>query len=106
MGPKTPKKTPSKPKEASTPSAAADDPVQSTSAGPAPPVPDPAAAADVPDIDDVSDDPNEKRKRNLEPFHDCFFLVRCPITEQGKAKALIEESLRNIEGVEIASATN
>jgi hypothetical protein len=57
-------------------------------------------------IDDVSDDPNEKRKRNLEPFHDCFFLVRCPITEQGKAKALIEESLRNIEGVEIASATN
>ena len=59
MGPKTPKKTPSKPKEASTPSAAADDPVQSTSAGPAPPVPDPAAAADVPDIDDVSDDKEE-----------------------------------------------
>ena len=50
MGPKTPKRTPSKPKVASTP--AATDPVQSTSAGPDPPVPDP-------DIVDVSDEEEE-----------------------------------------------
>ena len=49
MGPKTPKKTPSKPKEAAT------DPVQSTSAGPDQPVPDPA-----PDVIDVSDEEEEK----------------------------------------------
>jgi len=59
MGPKTPKKTPSKPKVASTQAPAATDPVQSTSAGPDPPIPDPGAAADVPDVVDVSDDEEE-----------------------------------------------
>ena len=67
MGPKTPKKTPSKPKVASTPAAAVADPVQSTSAGPAPPVPDPVAAADVP-IVDVSDE--EEEEISLWTFYD------------------------------------
>lgn len=56
-------------------------------------------------IDDVADEPNEKRKRNLNPFDDCFFLIRCPVTDQGRAMRMIQEALKDITGVEIASAT-
>ena len=66
MGPKTPKKTPSKPKVASTPALAATDPVQSTSAGPDLPISDPVAAADVPDVA-VSD---EEEEIDLWTFYD------------------------------------
>lgn len=57
-------------------------------------------------IDALSDTPNEKRKRNLEPFHDTFFLIRCPISEHGKVNAILEEALRGVAGAEFASATN
>lgn len=57
-------------------------------------------------IDEVTDDPDEKRKRNLEPFHDTFFLVKCPISEQGRVNAILSEALKEIEGAEVASATN
>lgn len=58
-------------------------------------------------IDDVADEPNEKRKRNLEPFHDTFFLIRCPITEQGRVFDLLKNLLAaEVEGAEIVSATN
>jgi len=67
MGPKTPKKTPSKPKVASTPAPAATDPVQSTSAGPDLPISDPVAAADVPDVVAVSD---EEEEIDLWTFYD------------------------------------
>jgi hypothetical protein len=57
-------------------------------------------------VDEVTDEPDDKRKRNLEPFHDTFFLVRCPITEQGRVMQLLTNAMQEIEGVEIASATN
>lgn len=56
-------------------------------------------------IDDVTDEPNDKRKRNLEPFNDCFFLVKCSVTDQGKTMRMLQEALKDIENVEIASAT-
>ena len=56
-------------------------------------------------IDDVTDEPNDKRKRNLEPFEDSFFLIRCPVTDQGRAMRMIQEALQDVVGVEIASAT-
>lgn len=57
-------------------------------------------------IEDVVDEPNEKRKRNLEPFAATFWLVKAPISEQGRVTQLIEQALVDIDGVEIASATN
>jgi ParB-like nuclease domain len=65
-------------------------------------------ATDIQDlIDDVTDEPNEKRKRNLEPFHNTFFLVRCPITEQGRVFGMLKDLIeKEVEGAEIVSATN
>ncbi|NDE01742.1 MAG: hypothetical protein EBZ91_08325 [Gammaproteobacteria bacterium] len=55
----------------------------------------------------VVDEPNEKvRKRNLEPFHACFWLVKAPISLQGKITTALTEAVGSLEGVEIASATN
>ena len=55
---------------------------------------------------DVTDEPNAKRKRNLEPFHYCYWLVKAPISEQGRVSKILSESLGAIDGVDIASATN
>jgi len=55
---------------------------------------------------DVTDEPNAKRKRNLEPFHYCYWLVKAPISEQGRVSMILSESLDAIDGVDIASATN
>lgn len=57
-------------------------------------------------IGDVNDEPNDKRKRNLEPFHHTFWLIRAPITAQGAVSELLTTHLSAIEGVEIASATH
>jgi len=57
-------------------------------------------------IGDVVDEPNDKRKRNLEPFHHAFWLVKAPITIQGDVTEKLSVALANIEGVEIASATH
>lgn len=58
-------------------------------------------------IDDVTDEPNDKRKRNLEPFFHAFFLVKCPIAEQGKVFARLKEVLdEESPDTEIVSANN
>lgn len=57
-------------------------------------------------IGDVIDEPNEKRKRNLEPFHNSYWLVKAPITMQGVVTEKIATALAKVEGVEIASATH
>lgn len=58
-------------------------------------------------IDDANDEPDEKRKRNLEPFTSAFFLVRCPIAEQGRVFARIKEILEaESPDAEIVSANN
>jgi ParB-like chromosome segregation protein Spo0J len=55
---------------------------------------------------DVTDEPNAKRKRNLEPFHNCYWLVKAPISEQGRVSMILGEALNSIDGVDVASATN
>lgn len=57
-------------------------------------------------IGDVVDEPNEKRKRNLEPFHHSYWLVKAPITIQGDVTEKLSVALSGLEGVEVASATN
>lgn len=57
-------------------------------------------------IEDIIDEPNDKRVRNLEPFHHAFFLVKVPVTEQGRVNSILEAELGGIEGIEFASATN
>ena len=55
---------------------------------------------------DVTDEPNTKRKRNLEPFHNCYWLVKAPISEQGRVSMILTDALKSIDGVDVASATN
>lgn len=55
-------------------------------------------------LGDVVDEPNEKRKRNLDPFHHCYFLVKAPITMQGDVTERLTTALSSLDGVEVASA--
>jgi len=57
-------------------------------------------------IGEVIDEPNEKRKRNLEPFHNSYWLVKAPITLQGVVTEKLNTALAQVDGVEIASATH
>lgn len=57
-------------------------------------------------LGDVVDEPNEKRKRNLEPFHHCYFLVKAPISKQGEVNERLTTALAAVSEVEVASATH
>lgn len=57
-------------------------------------------------LGNIVDEPNDKRKRNLEPFHACFWLVKAPISLQGQITSALQDVLGTLDGVEIASATN
>jgi len=57
-------------------------------------------------LGDVVDEPNDKRKRNLEPFHNSYWLVKAPISSQGAVTEKLSVALSGLDGVEIVSATN
>ena len=57
-------------------------------------------------ISEVTDEPNSKRKRSLEPFEYCYWLIKAPTTNQGKITEAVEKVLAKYDGVEIVSATN
>ena len=57
-------------------------------------------------IADVTDSPNEKRKRNLDPFQYCYWLVKAPTSQQGRITAAIEKACKGVDGVEIVTANN
>lgn len=64
-------------------------------------------AMDLEDLlEEVADAANYQRVRNLEPFKTCYWLIKAPITEQGRVTTAIESAVKGIEGVEVASATN
>jgi hypothetical protein len=57
-------------------------------------------------IADVTDSPNDKRKRNLDPFQYCYWLVKAPTSQQGMITAAIEKACKGVDGVEIVTANN
>jgi len=57
-------------------------------------------------IADVTDAPNAKRVRNLEPFHTCYWLIKAPMSHQGTITDAMAKALKRFDGVEIVSATN
>lgn len=57
-------------------------------------------------VADVIDEPNDKRKRNLEPFENAFWLIKAPISMQGKVTEKIADALRDFDTIEIVSANN
>jgi len=57
-------------------------------------------------IGDVIDEPNDKRKRNLEPFHKSYWLVKAPFMSETDATEKLSVALSGLEGVEVVSATN
>jgi len=57
-------------------------------------------------VKDVIDEPNDKRKRNLEPFENAFWLIKAPISMQGKITEKVADALREFADVEVVSANN
>ena len=57
-------------------------------------------------IADVTDTPNDKRKRNLEPFQYCYWLIKAPSANQGTITAAIEKVLKDFDHTEVVSANN
>lgn len=57
-------------------------------------------------INTVTDTSDNKRKRNLEPFLHCYWLVKASTTNQGTITNAIEKALAKFPDVEIVSATN
>lgn len=57
-------------------------------------------------INEVTDTPDQKRKRNLEPFRHCYWLVKGTTTDQGAITDAITKALKKFPDIEIVSATN
>jgi ParB-like chromosome segregation protein Spo0J len=57
-------------------------------------------------IADVNDAANYKRVRNLEPFQNCYWLIKAPIEMQGELTDAFQQAIAKREGVEIVTANN
>ena len=57
-------------------------------------------------INEVTDTPDQKRKRNIEPFKHCYWLVKGSTTQQGEITDAIVKALKRFKDVEVVSATN
>lgn len=57
-------------------------------------------------INEVTDTPDQKRKRNIEPFQHCYWLVKGSTTQQGEITDAIVKALKRFKDVEVVSATN
>jgi len=57
-------------------------------------------------ISDITDAPNDKRKRNLEPFQYSYWLIKAPSAHQGTISSALDKVLKDFKNTEVVSANN